>query len=138
MLNLWMNWEKLFLNLRFIVENKIRSLHKIRAVHISHFTWYIYHVCMIQILQYFNLRMYQKLWKICFLLGKMEVWIHSKFCIYFRIFGLRKNPEYLYRLFDVLRMHNVKLNHYNSKSLHSAIFNVEQGAKFISSLILLA
>ena len=40
--------------------------------------------------------------KICFPLGKIELWTHSKFCPYDRIFGIRKGREYLYQLFDVL------------------------------------
>ena len=70
MLNLWMNWEKLSLNLRFIVENKVRSLHKIRAVHVSHLTCYIYHVCMIQILQYIKPKNLSKIVKNMFSVGK--------------------------------------------------------------------
>ena len=40
--------------------------------------------------------------EICFSVGKMEFWIHWEFCAYRRIFGIKKVPEYLYQLFNVL------------------------------------
>ena len=43
-----------------------------------------------------NLRIYQRIGKTCFSLGKIE------FCAYRRMFGIRKGCEYLYQLFDVL------------------------------------
>ena len=33
---------------------------------------------------------------------KSEFYTHWQFCAYFRIFGIRRGPEYLYQLFDVL------------------------------------
>ena len=36
-------------------------------------------------------------------------WTHWKFCAYHRIFGIRKGPEYLYRLFDVLTCEMIAL-----------------------------
>ena len=40
--------------------------------------------------------------KICFLLGKIEIWTHLEFGAYHIIFGIRKSLEYLYQLFNVL------------------------------------
>ena len=42
--------------------------------------------------------------KMCFPLGKKKFQTHWK-CTYHKIFDLRKGPEYLYRLFDVLPKH---------------------------------
>ena len=49
-------------------------------------------------LHYFKLLQFvNELKKICFPSGKTEFWAHGEF----RTFGLKKGPEYLYRLFDV-------------------------------------
>ena len=42
-----------------------------------------------------------QLGKICFLLGKTEFLTHREFCVYHRIFGIRKDHDYLYQLFNV-------------------------------------
>ena len=84
--------------LSFTVENKIDNLHKIRLfTFISNLTyneWYTPHTS--------NLRICQRIGKICFSLGKIEFWTHWEFCAYHRIFGIRKGHDYLYQLFNVL------------------------------------
>ena len=35
-------------------------------------------------------------------MGKIEFWTHRECCAYRRIFGIRRGPEYLYQLMDVL------------------------------------
>ena len=47
-------------------------------------------------------------WEKCFPSGKMEFWTHVEFCAYHRIFGFKKDPKYLYWLFDVLPSWHVK------------------------------
>ena len=49
-----------------------------------------------------NLRIYQRIGKTCFPLGKIEFWTLWEFCVYHIIFGIWKGCEYLYQLFDVL------------------------------------
>ena len=85
------------------------------------------------------MRYYHKFWefsnksgKICFPLGEIEFWTHYEFCAPSRIFGLRKSPEYLYRLFDVLpKQTKCEMKSPWSTSLHSAIISWEEGAKFM-------
>ena len=38
----------------------------------------------------------------CFLLEKLEFWAHCEFCTWLRTVSLRKGPEYLYWLLDIL------------------------------------
>ena len=61
-----MNWEKLYPNLSFTVENKVNNLHKIRSC--SHFQ-------QNEIMRYFITSTCKNLpmnWKKCFPLGKTE------------------------------------------------------------------
>ena len=89
-LNLLMKWEKLSSNSSFTVENKIGNLHKIRlltfqALLLRYSITFIYkHLTM-------NLEKCSPLWK-------REFWTHCQFCACCRIFGLRKDPGYLYHL----------------------------------------
>ena len=77
-----MNWEKLYPNLNFTVENKMGNLRKI------------------------------------------EFRTHWEFCSSSKIFGLRKSPEYLYRLFDVLpKQTTCEMETPSSTGLHSAIIS---------------
>ena len=67
-----------------------------------------------------------------FTLEKMKFLTHWEFCTYCRIFGLREDPEYFYRLADVLHKQTTReMKSTSSIILHSAItFSDEQGAKF--------
>ena len=62
----------------------------------------------------------------------MEFWAHRKFWAHRIIFGFRKGPEYLYRLFDVLR----KQTTCEMKTIEVQVyiqqwFRNEQGTKFM-------
>ena len=82
-----MNWEKLYPNLNFTVENKMGNLHKI------------------------------------------EFRTHWEFCSSNKIFGLRKSPEYLYRLSDVLpKRTTCEMETPSSAGLHSAIISWSVGS----------
>ena len=49
-----------------------------------------------------KLRIYHRITKNMFSIGKCMILKHWGFCKYRRTFSLRKDPEYLYRLFYVL------------------------------------
>ena len=73
-----------------------------------------------------------ELGKIYFVLGRMEIWTHCDFCIYHRIFGLKKEPEYFCWLFDVLPKQKI----YQMKTLQVQLyiqqwFHDEQRAEFM-------
>ena len=58
--------------------------------------------------------------KICFPLEKNEFWAHCEF----RIFGLKKDPEYLYPLFDIFsKQTTCELKTSTSTSLHSTMIS---------------
>ena len=93
-LNLLMNWEKLSSYSSFTVKNNIGNLHKIRlltfqALFLRYSITFIYkHLTM-------NLGKCSPLWK-------REFWTHCQFCACCRIFGLRKDPGYLYHLLLII------------------------------------
>ena len=70
--------------------------------------------------------------KICFTLGKIKFWPHYEFSTHHRNFNLRKGPEYLYRIFDVLpkqtacEMKTLQVLFYIQRWFHD-----EQRAKYI-------
>ena len=115
--NLLMTWEGLCPYLSFTVENETADLHEIR-VHIMN---EIFHY--LKLLQFIN-----KLKKICILLSKKEFWAHCAF----KNFDLKKDSEYLYRLFDVSPKHTMKIR--TSTSLHSTMISRWTWAKFMQIL----
>ena len=81
-----------------------------------------------------NLRIFQRVGKIYFPLGKIEFRTHWEFCAYSRIFGIRKSPEYLYQLLDVLPKPTtceIKALQVYKLACIQQRFHDEQGAKFM-------
>ena len=65
-------------------------------------------------------------------IGKKEFWTHCEFFTYYRVFGLKRGPEYLYWLFDV----SPKQATCEMKTLQVQVyiqiwFHDEQGTKFL-------
>ena len=88
---------------------------------------------MNDIFHYLKFKNLSKNWEKCvFSLGKMEFWTHWEIFVYRRISAIRKRPEKLYRLLDILpkqttcEMEAIQVEVYIQQWFHD-----EQGAKLM-------
>ena len=89
-LNLWMNWEKLCTNLSFTIENKIGTLHKTRLFKLN---------IMKEIIHYLRYKSLSENWQKSVI--NLEKINFEHILSVQQNFDVRKDPKYLYELFEI-------------------------------------